>query len=214
MTTREPCESRVTDAFLDSILFRDSTHSFHFAHPLGTTETSIPLFASRSSDTDVPTSAVLGPPFSLYPRVYSFSLPFRFGRVFFPRFSFSTSLRSQTGVSSSSDPPPLSLFRFLQPFPSPRQPPLRPPFVRTSNIVDMSRLRLENRECSPSDAHSCAYRCARTDRCASKAMQGFPGNCGIFVRERNDGIDGVCRRIDARLAGWTGLVFSILSGLF
>lgn len=40
-------ELRVTGAPLDSILFRDSTHSFHSAHPLGARETSIPPFASR-----------------------------------------------------------------------------------------------------------------------------------------------------------------------
>lgn len=56
MTTLEHTSSASP---LDSILFRDSTHSFHFAQPLGSSGTSIPPFASHSTDTDVPTSAVL-----------------------------------------------------------------------------------------------------------------------------------------------------------
>ena len=56
---------------LDSILFRDSTHSSHFAQPLGTSGTSIPPFTSRSTDTDVPTSAALASPPPL-----PFSFPF------------------------------------------------------------------------------------------------------------------------------------------
>lgn len=89
---------------LDSILFRDSTHSSHFAQPLGTSGTSIPPFTSRSTDTDVPTSAALASPPPL-PFSLSLSLPFLLRSSCFP------SLTARTGSASfpARRPFPLSL---------------------------------------------------------------------------------------------------------
>lgn len=106
---------------LDSILFRDSTHSSHFAQPLGTSGTSIPPFTSRSTDTDVPTSAALPPPplslslpfllrFSCFPsltaRTDSASFPARrFPLSLDPRASFVRSFVRRFQPSSASTPP-------------------------------------------------------------------------------------------------------------
>lgn len=79
---------------LDSILFRDSTHSSHFAQPLGTSGTSIPPFTSRSTDTDVPTSAALPPP----------SLPLSSVSSPFLVFSFSNCSYRLRFLSSSAFP--------------------------------------------------------------------------------------------------------------
>lgn len=165
---------------LDSILFRDSTHSFHFAHPLGTTRTSIPPFASLSSDTDVPTSAVLGSPFFSLLHVPYVSLPL-------PLTSSSNSPRFLSRLVTAAFPsffdPPLSFVRRFQPsLPHPRQ--LLPPSpVRTSNIVDMSRLRLENRECTPTTGRFvCVQVCTnRQVHVESNAVLSFPENFGIFA---------------------------------
>lgn len=75
---RRAYEFCLSGAPSDSILFRDSTHSFHSAHPLGASGTCIPSFASRTPDTDVPTSTglllhffffSLQPPLTTHPSV-------------------------------------------------------------------------------------------------------------------------------------------------
>lgn len=85
---------------LDSILFRDSTHSSHFAQPLGTSGTSIPPFTSRSTDTDVPTSAALASPPPL-----PFSFPLSSVSSPFLVFSFSNCSYRLRFLSSSASFP-------------------------------------------------------------------------------------------------------------
>lgn len=126
---------------LDSILFHDSTHSFHFAQPLGRNGTSIPPFASHRSDTDVPTSAVLA---SLFPTTlfYHFAcIPFSLPNILLQQPPVPFQVVAVAFPLSST----LELRSFVVFNPSPRQ--LLPrSLVRTSNIADMFQPRLENRE--------------------------------------------------------------------
>lgn len=92
-------ELRVTGAPLDSILFRDSTHSFHSAHH-PPWEPGRLLFLPSHLDTDVPTSTALGSPLApifLLPRLPLYSPRFRaipYSPI--PVFSFSLSTLART----------------------------------------------------------------------------------------------------------------------
>lgn len=138
---RRAYEFCLSGAPSDSILFRDSTHSFHSAHPLGASGTCIPSFASRTPDTDVPTSTGLlflhhsfllllstttlnHPPFGSSPGRRSDPLDSTILSSFVPLYSFSL---------------PLYFSDVYSPLP-------------TSNIVDMSRPRLENHARKPLSA--------------------------------------------------------------
>lgn len=160
-------ELRVTGAPLDSILFRDSTHSFHSAHPLGARETSIPPFASRHWRPDIHSPRSPLAPIFLLPR--SLFSP-RFRAILYspiPIFSFSLSTLARTTLWFLSSGRRSNTLSRAFPRPSSVLFPLRHPLrdsheslVRISSVVDTSQYCLKNRMYTLADTRRCIDRCA------------------------------------------------------